>query len=284
MVLIPYTKPHATAAERLAHLASRGLVVADPDSAAHDIDLIGYERLRIYFLSRRQIGVAGRPFVPGISNQHILRLYECDMRLRDVCFAAVGQFELVLRNAISEALSDAYGSHPYDEIGAFRDAAARIEALQTFVGVYARSKDQRAKHYRQTYSAPVLPPIWTMKKFLTFGAAARLFQCLNGSIKTKIATQFGVRSDQIFTSWLECLVDLRNMCAHHDRLFNRSFQKQPATLRKARLPIASSNKLKAVLECLDYLLTQRGVPSQVTAEVDAIIVTYPEVRPIEAGY
>ncbi|MGI4959050.1 MAG: hypothetical protein ACRYGI_15835 [Janthinobacterium lividum] len=48
----------------------------------------------------------GRPFVPGISNQHILRLYECDMRLHDVCFAAVGQFELLLRNAISEALSD----------------------------------------------------------------------------------------------------------------------------------------------------------------------------------
>lgn len=111
-----------------------------------------------------------------------------------------------------------YGSHPYYEIGAFRDAAANLDALQTFAGVYGRSRDQRAKHYRQTYSEPVLPPIWTMKEFLTFGAAARLFQCLNGTIKTTIATQFGVRSDLIFTSWLECLVDLRNMCAHHDRL------------------------------------------------------------------
>lgn len=284
MTLIPYTKPHATAAQRIAHLSSRGLVIADPNTAAHEIELIGYERLRIYFLSRRQLAVPGRPFFPGISDQHILRLYDCDMRLRDVSFAAVGQFELLLRNTISEALSDAHGSHPYDAIGAFRDGAARLDALQTLVGVYARSKDQRAKHYRQTYSDPVLPPIWTMKEFLTFGAAARLFQCLNGTIKTKIATQFGVRSDLIFTSWLECLVDLRNICAHHDRLFNRSFQKQPATLRNPRLPVAPPNKLKAVLECLDHLLNQRGIPSQVTADIGAIIAAYPEVRAAEAGY
>lgn len=284
MALIPYTKLHATAAQRIAHLTARGLIVANPAAAAHEIDLIGYERLRIYFLSRRQLTLPGRPFLPGITDQHILSIHACDMQLRDACFAAVGQFEMLLRNAISEALSDAYGSHPYYEIGAFRDAAANLDALQTFAGVYGRSRDQRAKHYRQTYSEPVLPPIWTMKEFLTFGAAARLFQCLNGTIKTTIATQFGVRSDLIFTSWLECLVDLRNMCAHHDRLFNRSFQKQPATLRNPRLPTARPNKLKAVLECLDYLLTARGVPSHVTADVGAIIAGCPEIQPAETGY
>lgn len=109
MTLPPYTKPHATAAQRVAHLRSRGLIVKRPNVAARKIDLIGYERLRIYFLSRRQSGVPNRPFRPATTYQNILRLYDCDMRLREACFAAVGQFELLLRNAMSEALSDRYG-------------------------------------------------------------------------------------------------------------------------------------------------------------------------------
>ncbi|AOR81109.1 Abi family protein [Novosphingobium resinovorum] len=284
MALNPYNKPHATAAQRIAHLSSRGLVIADPNIAGHEIDLIGYERLRIYFLSRRQLALPGRPFEPAVSDRDILGLYECDIRLRDVCFAAVGQFELLLRNAMSEALSDSHGSHPYYDLSAFRDAAANLDAVQTFVALYLRSRDQRAKHYRQTYSAPALPPIWTMKEFLTFGAASRLFQCLNGTIRTKIATQFGVPSDAIFTNWLECLVDLRNICAHHDRLFNRSFQKQPARLRNAMVPTAAPQKLKAVLECLDHLLQSRGIASRVTQEVGAVLAGYPQIRPPEVGY
>ena len=214
----PYIKPHATAVQRVTHLRSRGLLVARPNVAARKIDLIGYERLRIYFLSRRQLAVANRPFRPGTTYRHILRLYACDMLLRETCLAAVGQFELLLRNAMSEALSDLHGSHPYYESAAFRDAAANLEALQSFIAAYGQSKDQRALHYKQTYGQPILPPIWTMKEFLTFGRVVRIFKCLEGSLRQHIATQFGVPSDQVFTSWLECLVDIRNICAHHDRL------------------------------------------------------------------
>jgi abortive infection bacteriophage resistance protein len=191
MTLAPYTKPHATAAQRVAHLRSRGLIVKRPNVAARKIDLVGYERLRIYFLSRRQFGVVNRPFHPGTTYQQILRLYDCDSLLRDACFAAVGQFELLLRNAMSEALSDGFGSHPYFDLAAFKDAGANLEALQSFMTAYSQSKDQRAAHYRQTYATPILPPIWTMKEFLTFGRSVRIFKCLEGSVRTHIATVWG---------------------------------------------------------------------------------------------
>lgn len=284
MTLIPYIKPYATSAQRVAHLRSRGLIVSQPNVAAHKIDLIGYERLRIYFLSRRQPNVPNRLFVTGTTYKDILRIYECDMLLKDACFAAVGQFELLFRNAISEVLSQAYGSHPYYELRAFRDSAANLSALQSFAKIFEKSKDQRAKHYRQTYNQPLLPPIWTMKEFLTFGAASWIFQCLAGPIKTAIAAQFGVPSDQVFSNWLSCLVDLRNICAHHDRLFNRSFQKQPAHLNRAALPVAPRQKLRAILECLDYLLSQRGSPLGITAKVGSVIRRYPEIHPAEVGY
>lgn len=284
MALIPYVKAHATAAQRIAHLRAKGLIVSRPNVAARKIEAIGYERLRIYFLSRRQTNIAGKPFIAGTTYHDIIRLYECDAALRDACFLAVGQFELLLRNSMSETLSTAFGSHPYHHPGAFKDASANLSALQTFVKVYATSKDRRAKHYGETYSTPALPPIWTMKEFLTFGSSSRIFQCLEGSVKTNIATQFGVGSDQVFTNWVEALVDLRNICAHHDRLFNRSFQKQPSRLRSASVPTAAPNKLKAILECLDYMLAKRGLPSGITATVRKIILKYPEMQLAEAGF
>lgn len=284
MALIPYNKAHATALQRVVHLRARGLIITRPNVAARRIDAIGYERLRIYFLSRRQLNQPGRPFLLGTSYNHIIRLYECDMKLRNACFAAVGQFELLLRNTLSEVLSDMFGSHPYYIPAAFKDATSNQNAIQTFASVYKNSRDQRAKHYRQTYSSPALPPIWTMKEFLTFGAASKIYQCLDGASRTKIASQFGVPSDQLFTKWLDCLVDLRNMCAHHDRLFNRSFQKQPAALTRANVPSAPPNKLKAILQCLDYLLDQRKAPENITAKVGRLIQRCPEMRPTEAGY
>ncbi|MER8779420.1 Abi family protein [Mesorhizobium sp. M0977] len=284
MALIPYVKAHATAAQRVAHLRAKGLIVSRPNVAARKIEAIGYERLRIYFLSRRQTNVAGKPFIAGATYHDIIRLYECDAALRDACFLAVGQFELLLRNSMSEILSTAFGSHPYYHTGAFKDPSANLSALQTFAKVYENSRDRRAKHYRDTYGTPVMPPIWTMKEFLTFGASSRIVQCLAGPIKTGIAAQFGVGSDQVFTNWVEALVDLRNICAHHDRLFNRSFQKQPSRLRSAGVPVAAPNKLKAILECLDYMLSQRGSSSGITDKVRSIILRYPEMQLAEAGY
>jgi abortive infection bacteriophage resistance protein len=284
MALIPYAKAHATPAQRIAHLRSKGLLVPRPNVAAQKIEAIGYERLRIYFHSRRQAGVPGKPFIPGTTYQDIIRLYECDSELRDLCFSAVGQFEVIFRNTLSEVVSRTYGSHPYYDHRVFKDASSNIKSLATFCQVFQKSKDHRAKHYRDTYSAPVMPPIWTMKEFLTFGAASHIYQSLEGSLRTAIAAEFGVPKDTVFTNWVECLVDLRNMCAHHDRIFNRAFQKQPRKLISASLPTAHSSKLKAILECLEYMLLKKGARTSITLEVRKALGRYPQISLAEAGY
>ncbi|WP_187371387.1 Abi family protein [Methylobacterium oryzihabitans] len=284
MARTPFTKPHASANQRVAHLRAKGLDIPRPNVAARKIELIGYERLRIYFLARRQLNAPNRPFVPGTSYRDIIRLYECDTLLRDVCFDAVGQFEILFRNAISEAVSQTYGSHPYLNPAAFRDSASHIKAIRSMTDAYEKSHDGRARHYRETYSDPYLPAIWTVKEFLTFGRASNLYKCLSGPLRTAVAADFGVGSDEVFESWVASFVDLRNICAHHDRLFNRKFQKQPKTLTSASIPTAPKPKLKAILECLDHAMTGRGVPIDSVGKVARIIAAHPEMQPGEAGY
>lgn len=281
----PYTKPHATAAQRVQHLRAKGLTVSRPRVAARKIEEIGYERLRIYFLSRRDRSLPGKPFLAGTTYKDILRLYECDARLRNICFDEVGRFEIIFRNRISETLSARFGGHPYSEIAAFKTAKTRNDRLQHALQTFNVSKDARAKHYLDTYTEPTLPPIWVLKEFLTFGASARLYGALSTNIRTQIAASFGVPSLPVFDNWVICFVDLRNICAHHDRLFNRGFQKQPQRLVRASVPspAADNAKLKAQIECLDFVLGNSGTKSLVS-KVQKVINKYPEVRNSEVGF
>ena len=284
LVLRPYIKPHASPEDRIRHLRSKGLIVTRPNVAARKIDSIGYERLRIYFLSRRD--QPDKTFRSGTTYNEILQIYECDARLRELAFKAVGRFEIAFRNTLSEALSSRFGSHPYYIQTAFKTAMAHNVALGQVIQTFDKSKDGRAKHYRDVYNTPALPPIWTLKEFLTFGGAARLYATLAGPVREDIAKSFGVPRLPVFDNWVKCFVDLRNGCAHHDRLFNRRFQKQLQRLPRENVPAANNNTLKALFECLDYALAAVGENMETVSEANRIINLnkHSAVNPAESGF
>jgi len=89
-------------------------------------------------------------------------------------------------------------------------------------------------HYRQTYpTAPVQPPIWMAVELLTFSAVSTLFSKLRHEQDTKrIETYFGWKFP-VLRSWFRSLSGLRNLCAHHSRVWNREFGLFPELPRKA---------------------------------------------------
>ena len=190
----------------------------------------------------------------------------------------------VARPNIAARKIDEIGYERHFQNDAFADSKRHNEALQKVLLVFTQSKDQRAKHYRATYTEPPLPPIWMLKEFLTFGTSARLYAALSGSVRTDVAAQFGITSLPVFDSWVPGFVDLRNVCAHHDRLFNRRFQKQPQRLRRASIPVAPPPTLKAQIECLDYALTSANAGGNLVSRVQKVLNRYPEVQNAEVGY
>jgi abortive infection bacteriophage resistance protein len=75
------------------------------------------------------------------------------------------------------------------------------------------------KHYRKTYGKPFLPPIWALAEETSFGQLSRLYSNLERPYRKSIASQFGL-DESICTSWFRSLATLRNICAHHGRLWN----------------------------------------------------------------
>ena len=67
-----------------------------------------------------------------------------------------------------------------------------------------------------------------------------------------------------------------------------SFKNQPSRLvipaTQLTVPVAVPNSLKAILECLDYMLDKRGAGFKVTEKVSAVIGRYPEMLPAEVGF
>ena len=53
-----------------------------------------------------------------------------------------------------------------------------------------------------------------------------LYAALAPAIKRKIAFEYGI-PDSHFASWMHALSYVRNVCAHHKRLWNRQLQIKP---------------------------------------------------------
>jgi abortive infection bacteriophage resistance protein len=88
-----------------------------------------------------------------------------------------------------------------------------------------RSREEFIKHNKQKYGLPL--PIWVACEVWDFGCMSTLFAGLTTEMQDNIAAAYGVSDGRVFASWLRSLNYLRNVCAHHSRLWNRNVVDQP---------------------------------------------------------
>ncbi|HOG73259.1 MAG TPA: Abi family protein, partial [Tenuifilaceae bacterium] len=107
----------------------------------------------------------------------------------------------------------------------FSNPVKHADTLSKIAIEYSRSDEEFAKAFKNKYSDP-MPPSWMMLEVSSFGTLSSLYNYLHPSWdKREIAKHFGL-ADKVFSSWLHSIVYLRNICAHHARLWNREMQIQ----------------------------------------------------------
>lgn len=60
-----------------------------------------------------------------------------------------------------------------------------------------------------------------------FGTMSRLYAGMREEEQDAISAKYGIHNGRIFATWLRSLNYLRNVCAHHSRLWNRNIVDQP---------------------------------------------------------
>ncbi|MDV0445819.1 hypothetical protein MmiAt1_14160 [Methanimicrococcus sp. At1] len=219
-----YTKPFLSINEQIEKLKSDGILFDKLESdAALFFQTNNFYRFKGYALSFQD---ESKKF----SNVHfkdVTDLYFFDHRLRLLLFEAISQIEITLRAQIVYQYALKYGSHWYLDSSLFKEGNDKIDFHQSFLNAVddeiSRSRDLFISHYQDIYCKPTLPPCWMCLEVISFGSLSKKLysNLVENECKTAIAAYFGV-SPTILQSWLNHIAVIRNICAHHSRLWNRT--------------------------------------------------------------
>ena len=226
-----FCKPPLSVSEHINQWISRGLAVPNPDRAARYLSVISYYRLP--FQQRNP----DHHFKEGTTFEDILDLYIFDRRLRLLILDAIERIEVALRACMTNILARHHGSHAYLEKKIFDtryDHGWLIEQIRQ--KCEASKAETFIKHYRNKYTYPELPPVWMVMEILTFKEVSVLFSHLRPKEDKHAIASFWGLPDTILKSWFRALSDLRNVCAHHARTWNREFGSRPVQPRKKPVP------------------------------------------------
>ncbi|WP_196793110.1 Abi family protein [Mobiluncus curtisii] len=301
-------KPAATINQHVDLLQSRGMEV-DPELARQWLANVSYYRLSAYWYPGRIMrsdGYRGDDFVPGTTFKSAVDLYEADRKLRTLVHDGMERIEITMRTRIGEALCVG-NPMGYADSNCFRPSFDHQKWMSTVNKRISRAgrNNEAIKHYQVEYDGKY--PFWVLAEVLDFADVSRLFEGLPANNQLEISEGLNIKIDLDDLSknqqrkaksqpplvrWMEQLTVIRNICAHHGRLWNKSFAPAPtAALRTqpefALLPENQSQKVFGALTVMAYLLriTSPGTswPRKVTLHIKNSFLANPLVQPESLG-
>lgn len=279
------------------------MTITDPARAEDYLCRIGYYRLSAYCYPFRRSTVTrdaqGRTqavvhddFKPGTDFPSVLALYVFDKKLRLLLLDALERIEIALRTDVALLLGHkdpwahrdparlhgnfAKKTHWRTGITAHADWLARLDKIAE------RSMDEFAQHFRRKYPASPLP-IWMAVELLEFGMLSRFIEGMAVADQDTLARKYGLPRRELLTSWVRTLTFVRNVCAHHGRLWNRALIDQPKPPRPGEIPELdhlardrfAQERLYAAVAIVRFMLRIINPTSSWTDRLKAHLGTFP---------
>jgi len=226
-----YNRPPLDPADQLAHLRSKGMVITDEAAARATLAHVGLYRFKGFALEYQQLGILGKPYLPGTRFEDVADLMAMDDHLRVQVFAGIQAVEVGIRQRMSAQLMQTHGLRWYADSSLFRAPRSgtrdldHAEFLLQARAEFDRSHEPFVTHYKRSYSG-AYPPSWMMAEVLSFGTWSKLFAALHTPEQQQIARTLSLHQTTL-REWLKALTIVRNVTAHHSRLWNREFRTMP---------------------------------------------------------
>ena len=237
-----YDKPWLSITDQINLLEEKGMIINDYDKAKSSLSIIGYYRLSAYWHVFRQTAPHNKQvlldsFHANTTFEDALNLYLFDKKLRLHILDALESIEVAIKVDIAHTLGEV------DQFAHLRTGFSNKRALSvsptgqsksskwlsTFKRLEGRSKEDFVKHFQSNYSGEL--PIWIAVEIWDFGSLSTFYSIILRRFQTKIAAKYGLSDPEVFASWLRSLNYLRNLVAHHSRLWNRNIVDQPKMIK-----------------------------------------------------
>ncbi len=217
----------STINEQIAKMKERGCVFGDESKARETLKYINYYRISNYF---EPFSISKHKYENGTTFEKIMQIYEMDRKLRSVLIAALEEIEIALRAAVSNFHALKYGATGYLNPSSF-DRSHNHQSFMARINHLIDCNDERefVKHYNSKYGGKF--PLWVVMELFSFGTLAFFYKDMHSADKKVLANNYYSCSASELDNWMFCLNELRNYCAHYNRLYGNRFPVLPKTPR-----------------------------------------------------
>ncbi len=287
MSKLPYSKPALTYKQQLEQLKGRGLSFKNEAKALHLLENVSYYRLSGYWYPLLE-DKENHKFKSGATFEIAFQLYCFDRELRQLVLSELEKIEVAVRAKLTYVMSLKHGAFWFRNATLFSDSSAHSETLSNIEKEFNRSDEQFVKSFKSKYSDS-LPPSWMTMEITSFGSLSMLYKNLKPRLeKREVAHYFGL-SDSVFETWLHSIVYLRNVCAHHTRLWNRSMKIKPQIPKSPRKNWLTNNTIKNnktyfILSMINYLLQTVNPHNTFKIKFKKLLFKYPNIDVTAMGF
>ncbi|MBN2693299.1 Abi family protein [bacterium] len=277
-----YLKEYKTFKEQTELMKKRGLKIPDEEFAQKELSRISYYRLSAYFYPFFK---NKDEFKDNASFENVINLYYFDTNLRDIIFKYLEIIEIYMRTKIAYVISQHNGAFGYTNSDIFQDEKFKESLMEIVEKETKRSNEVFVKEFFKKYNEEKYLPVWAMVEIISLNTLSKTFANLKEFYRSEITKELKIKSF-VFKSWLHTLTYIRNICAHHSRLWNKILAIEPVIPKNQKLFQSLNNqKLFFVLSMIQFILISIDDKEfYFKSELKSLLKKYPNVDIKDMGF
>ncbi len=151
-------------------------------------------------------------------------------------------------------------------------------------GEDTKGKEVFLQHYFGKYSEPKLPPSWMIIEVLPITALSKkAFESLQlREDRKRISSEFDL-NPEVLQSWVHAISYVKNLCAHHSRLWNRELTIRPLISKVPKFPVENNSRFFAQACVISFLLKKVSPQSKWWERFCKLVSDNPFIDPNALG-
>lgn len=284
-----YPKNFLSVMQLIQKLRNAGMIIDSQDEAEMALTTIGYYRLKGY--SFHYMDPSTQKYVSGTHFSNVLKLYHFDSELSHLLFSYLSQIEVALRARLVNAFQITQDALILHDPSAFKDKQIYWRNQGTIASEINRSNDVFIEHNFNNHEGAI--PLWASVEIMSFGTISKTiknmktgsnsaFSTLIQNYKFKNANGNVINpSKDMFTSWLQAVSVMRNICAHNGRIYNRAISTRPQLIFSDIInPQPRYNGLYQIILSMKYLRPSDESWAIFTNDFNKLLIKYTGVYDI----